>query len=166
MYKKKRFSVAVWTRMYRTNLIKENVLYFKEGILHEDENWTPKVLLVAKRVGYISIPFYHYVIRNNSITQMENRKKHIADVLNTCKELEEEYNKRDISESNKRILKDYLARLYINTCTFGKYDGNFYINIVDKKFPLRNSYFIKTKIESLIYVLSIPLYKYIKLKYS
>jgi len=163
---KKKYSVAVWTRMYSTDLIKTNDLYFKKDLLHEDEIWTPRVLLAAKRVGYIKMPFYHYLIRNNSITQIENRKKHVLDVLGTCNELEAEYNNRPISESNKRILKDYLARLYINTSTFGKYENNFYTKVIEKKFPLKNAYFLKTRIESLVFAVSPRLYRYIKQKLS
>ncbi|MEK5208036.1 glycosyltransferase [Psychrobacillus sp. FSL H8-0510] len=163
---KKKFSVTVCTRMYRTDLIKENNLYFKKDLLHEDENWTPRVLLAAKRVVYINMTFYHYLIRKNSITQIENRKKHVEDVLSTCNELIVEYNIQHISELNKKILKDYLARLYINTSTYGKYEKNFYTKVIDKKFPLRNAYFLKTRIESIVYAVSISLYRYLKLKFS
>ncbi len=163
---KRKFSVAVWTRMYRTKLIKENNIYFIKGLLHEDENWTPKVMLSAKRVGYFSFAFYNYVIRDNSITQTANRKKHILDVLKTCTELETEYDRRVISIKNKKILKDYLVRLYINTSTFGEYDKDFYKSKIDKKFIFRNSYLLKTRIETVIYSFSISLYRYIKVKFS
>lgn len=163
---KKSFCVAVWTRMYSTKLIKKNNIYFIKGLLHEDENWTPKVILKAKRVGYFNFAFYNYIIRNNSITQTENRKKHIIDVLKTCEELENEYNRVINSKTTKKILKDYLVRLYINTCTYGEYDKKFYRSKVDKGFVLRNSYFLKTKIEALVYFLNISLYRYIKLKFS
>lgn len=163
---KRKFSVAVWTRMYSTKLIKGNNIYFIKGLLHEDENCTPKILLAAKRVGYFSFAFYNYIIRNNSITQTTNRKKHIIDVLKTCRDLEVEYDKSVISIKSKKVLKDYLVRLYINTSTFGEYDKKFYKSKIDKKFILRNSYFLKTRIEAIIYFFSISLYRYIKIKFS
>lgn len=163
---KKRYSVAVWTRMYSTELIKNNHIYFKKGILHEDEQWTPRVLLAAKKVGYLSFPFYNYIIREDSITQIADKKKHITDVISTCNELDYEYNKLNISKKSKKVLKDYLARLYMNTCTFGKYDSEFYTDIISKKFPLRNAWFIKTRVEVIVYALSISLYRYIKVRFS
>ncbi|GIN96860.1 glycosyl transferase family A [Siminovitchia terrae] len=163
---KKQLSVAACTRMYKTQLIKKNKIYFKKGLLHEDENWTPKILLAANRIGYFNFVFYNYIIREDSITQAVNKKKHISDVMITCEELESEYNKLLISNKNKRILKDYLARLYINTCTYGDFDKKFYTLKVDRLFALRNSFFIKTKLEALIFYFSIELYRNIKLKFK
>lgn len=162
----RKFSVAVWTRMYRRDLILKNNIYFTKGLLHEDENWTPKLLLAAERVGYLDYTFYNYIIRDNSITQTEDRRKHIFDIIKTCRELESEYNKLTINKVNKRVLKDYLVRLYINTCTFGEYDKKFYTSIIDKRFLLRNSYFIKTRLESFVFILNISLYRYLKLRFS
>lgn len=159
----KRFSAPVWLRMYRADLIKNNNLYFKKGLLHEDENWTPKVLLKANRVAYINFSFYNYIIRKNSITQKKDKTKNIKDIIYTCNELEKIYNSLNISEKHKNILKDYLARLYMNTCTYGEFDINFYKKLVNKKFPLVNSYNLKTKLEAVIYIFSIKLYRLLKI---
>lgn len=164
--KLKKYSVAVWTRMYKTSLIKENKIYFKVGLLHEDENWTPRILLAAKKVGYYNVPIYNYFIRDGSITQVKNKQKHIADVLATCNELEELYENHEMEKINRKILIDYLARLYINTCTFGEYESQYYLSLVDKKFPIKNSFFFKTKVEALIYFININLYRSIKIKLS
>ncbi|WP_281863137.1 glycosyltransferase [Planomicrobium okeanokoites] len=164
--KLKKYSVAVWTRMYRTSLIKENKIYFKVGLLHEDENWTPRILLAAKKVGYYNVPIYNYFIRDGSITQVKNKQKHIADVLSTCLELENEYLKYNIKRDNEKVFMDYLARLYINTCTFGEYDNFYYTSLVDKKFPLKHSFLFKTKIEAIIFFFNIKLYRSIKIKFS
>lgn len=161
----RKFSVAVWTRMYSTKLIKDNNIYFKKGILHEDENWTPKLLLKAKRVSYCNFTFYNYIIRDDSITQTMNKQKHIVDIINTCKELEYEYNKLK-SINNKKILKDYLVKLYINTSTYGDFNKIFYNTVIDKRFVLSNASLLKTRIEAIIYCLNISLYRYIKLKFS
>ncbi|MBP2114403.1 glycosyltransferase [Paenibacillus silagei] len=164
--KYKKFSVAVWTRMYRRDLIQNNNIYFTRGLLHEDENWTPKLLLAAERVGYLNYSFYNYLIRDNSITQTGDKRKHVADVIKTCVELELEYNKLNINRVNKRVLKDYLVRLYINTCTFGEYDKKIYSSQIDKKFLIRNSYLFKTKLEIIVFILNISLYRSIKLRFS
>ena len=160
----KKFSISVCNRMYKTSLIKHNNMYFKNNILHEDENWTPKIILLAERVGYYNINFYNYVIRSGSITQTNDKRKHIQDLIDTCIELEKIYSNQVKNSENRKILKDYLVKLYINTSTLGEYNGEFYKKIVDKKFLSRNAYFLKTKLELMVFNLNIYLYRYIKIR--
>lgn len=48
-----------------------NNLNFKEGLIYEDELWTPQVLLKANRVLATSIYHYNYLQRENTITNTE-----------------------------------------------------------------------------------------------
>ena len=56
-----RFPKVVWLNAYRRGFLNDNNLRFKKGILHEDENFTPKVFLCAKTIIYTGINFYNYV---------------------------------------------------------------------------------------------------------
>lgn len=161
---KKKYTAAVWTRMYKTSLLKNKSIFFKKGILHEDEDWTPRVLLAANRVGYYNFTFYNYIVREGSITQVQNREKHIRDVIATCNELVKTINHLKIDCLSKKILNDYYARLYMNTVTYGVYNKKTYKDIIDKKFVIRNAYFIKSKAEAFVYFFNEQLYRYIKLK--
>lgn len=59
----------------KRNYIIENNLFFKKGILHEDELWSPQVFLNAKSVGYCRESCYRYRYnREGSITQTGNAK--------------------------------------------------------------------------------------------
>lgn len=163
--KEKKHSVAVWSRLYKTDLIKANNIYFKKNIYHEDEEWTPRVMLKARRVSYINYPFYYYIIRSNSITQTDNRNKHIKDVIETCEFLNNYFRVNVDSEKNRKILNNYLAKLYINTSTFGVYQEDIYKASIKRRFPLNNAHELSTVIQSIIFLLSPSMYRALKLAY-
>lgn len=59
--------VCVWQRCYRREFLLDNNLWFREGILHEDNEFTPRACLKANRVKVIPDLLYHYRVRPNSI---------------------------------------------------------------------------------------------------
>jgi hypothetical protein len=163
--KEKSYSVAVWSRLYKTIIIKNNNILFKKGIYHEDEEWSPRVMLNSKRVSYIDYPFYYYIIRDNSITQTGNRNKHIKDVIETCEALAHYFEKNVYQQKNRKILKDYLAKLYINTSTFGNYDENYYKALICRSFPFNNAHYLLTRTQSIIYIINPSIFRILKLFY-
>lgn len=81
--------------LYRRDFLVNNHLFFKKGILHEDEQWTPRVFLKTRRVKYVKLVFYYYIVREDSITRRKDRSKNGIDLVNTCYELERIYKKID-----------------------------------------------------------------------
>ena len=64
----------------RIHLLK-NDLFFKKGILHEDEHWMPRVLFTTQQISVNHSPFYAYRIgRDGSITASFSPKK-LYDIL-------------------------------------------------------------------------------------
>lgn len=59
--------VCVVLRCYRRQFLTDNVLRFREGILHEDNHFTPRACAAAGRVEAIPTPLYHYRLRERSI---------------------------------------------------------------------------------------------------
>lgn len=59
--------VCVWQRCYRRVFLLENELSFREGILHEDNEFTPLVCLKAKTMKVIPDVLYNYRVRPGSI---------------------------------------------------------------------------------------------------
>lgn len=59
--------VCVWQRCYLRGFLIENNLCFREGILHEDNEFTPRACLKAKKVTVISDVLYNYRVRSGSI---------------------------------------------------------------------------------------------------
>lgn len=59
--------------MIRRDLLDNCV--FKEGIVFEDVEWTPRMLMKAKRVSSTDRMVYNYLIRSGSITQSREKGK-------------------------------------------------------------------------------------------
>lgn len=61
------YSMAV-NKLINKNFILRNKLFFKDGLLHEDELWSFQLALYAQSMYVIKDKTYYYYIRNNSIT--------------------------------------------------------------------------------------------------
>ena len=59
--------VCVVLRCYRRQLLTDNNLRFREGILHEDNHFTPRACLAASAVRVIPDVLYNYRVRPGSI---------------------------------------------------------------------------------------------------
>ena len=59
--------VCVWQRCYRREFLTENNLFFREGVLHEDNEFTPRACLKAQSVKVIPDVLYNYRVRPGSI---------------------------------------------------------------------------------------------------
>ncbi len=149
-------SMAVWLNVYRREFLRDNGLNFKFGILHEDEQFTPRCFLKANTVVYSGVFFYHYIIRPSSITTKPDKRKNATDLYNTCLELEKIYNSLD-NYKLKKLLKDSLVQKYLNMFQVGalyQY-GKTYVH---KKFIFRNAYKCRTRLKAMLYCLSPKLY--------
>jgi len=72
--------VCTVLRIYKRSFLLENNLFFKEGIYHEDNLFTPIACYYAQKVKVIPDCLYVYRIREGSITQTVNVKR-IFDIL-------------------------------------------------------------------------------------
>ena len=81
--------VCVWQRCYRRGFLIENNLCFREGILHEDNEFTPRACLKSKRVKVIPNVLYNYRIRSGSImtTRGLRSKESLISIGNELSEL-------------------------------------------------------------------------------
>lgn len=102
-------------------IIKKELIYkynlrFMKGIYHEDEEWTPRILCMAKTFSLIKPVIYNYRVGNvNSIMGMVNPKKSYDKII-ICKSLYNISKSNNISESmfeylNSRVLHNYVAIL-------------------------------------------------------
>ncbi len=73
-------------RLYRREFLLENNLFFKEGIYHEDNLFTPIVCYYAKSVQIIPDCLYVYRIREGSISQTLSEKR-ILDTIKVANDL-------------------------------------------------------------------------------
>jgi glycosyltransferase involved in cell wall biosynthesis len=150
----KTMSMAAPFNIYKKDLIINNSIYFKEGILHEDELWTPQVFLKANKVKAIDTYFYMYYIREGSITQSSNKTKNAIDLVNSCFELDNIYEKVE-NKQNKAILYDNLLMLYLSAVFMGNLIETPYAK---KSFVLGKALGKRNKIKALLFVINKRLY--------
>ena len=144
--KNKCFGVAVWQNIYRRNFLLENNLFFKKGLLHEDNLFTPEAFFYAKKVRCFNKKFY-FNRRNNleSITHTVNKKNYEHMLYIITKLLE--FKKSNNIENN--YFNRIILAIYINVVRKGGYiNKEVYNNIVDLKFNFRE----KLKLLYVIYL--------------
>ena len=152
---------CVWKSIYRRSFLIQNDLFFREGYNHEDEEWTPRVYLVAKKVTYIDIIFYNYFIRSNSISKnVHNFEKNSFDLISNC------YVLKELSQSIKRselrnLFQDYIARVFLSAFYKGKLIEGKYSHIVNSSFFDDMYLCSSTKKKVLLFKVSRRLYYYI-----
>jgi len=66
---------CVVLRAYKRSFLMDNRLWFKEGIYHEDDLFTPIACYCSQRVRQIQACLYDYRVRANSITTTINDKR-------------------------------------------------------------------------------------------
>lgn len=110
--------LSPWGYVYRTDFLKQNNLYFLEGILHEDMEFTPRMLLCAEKMGKVGLLVYYYVQRKGSITRSRNIRKQ-WDLLAIGKEYME-YKKTIVDDVElQKCFEEYTCRLFVQAIHAG-----------------------------------------------
>ncbi len=148
--------MAAWLYVYRRAFLIEQDLRFKKGIYHEDEEFTPRAFLAAETVMYTAVSFYHYVIRENSITTKTDKRKNAEDLFETCREHCAIFDRLE-DDALRCLLKDSLVNKYLSLFQVGRlYQyGAAYLH---KDFIAANAYKKQTKRKARLYCLSPRLY--------
>lgn len=148
--------MATWLYIYRRDFLQEQQLAYKPGILLEDEHFIPRAFLAADSVVESGACFYHYIIREDSITTKRDLRKNAADLYATCLELAALYEKLPDREL-RELLLDSLVTKYLSTFQTGRLQqyGKEYIH---KKFVLCNARRGKTVCKALLFTVSPSLY--------
>lgn len=95
---------------YSRSFLMNNHLSFALGIYHEDNYFTPQVLLAAKNVSSINVYLYVYRIRQGSIMTTRG-EKNIKDLLFIIRNLYTLYNKTNNVEE---LFYQELFEIYVN----------------------------------------------------
>lgn len=131
-YKDRKMSIEACLYLYRKEFLNNNGLRFREGILHEDVEFTPRALLIAENVVEISDKLYHYIVRSDSISTGRNKEKNIKDLFQTLKELD------NLAEQQDAELRDWMKDGILNSYLNMVYDARMYRleyrGLFDKKF--------------------------------
>ena len=134
----------------KKSLIINNQLFFKKGILHEDELWTPKVLLTAETIYYSNRYFYYHYMRDGSIMHSNNNEKRGKSLIVITNQLLKFYsriNRNDLQYYYDRMVSFYLQAVYMIP-NYPKLDR------FGRTMPILHSYYPITRIKSFIYMVS------------
>jgi len=82
-------------KLWKTDFIKQHNLQFSQGY-YEDMAMVFYAFSIAKRLNNLMFPAYHYVIRNNSITQQKPSAKHILDFMQALSATQEGFIKQKL----------------------------------------------------------------------
>lgn len=85
----------------RASLLKHEGNGFREGILYEDAEWAPRILLQAKRVASCPTMVYNYLYRPNSITRNSDADRKRKSVEDKLKLIETMKNQGDTVEDHR-----------------------------------------------------------------
>lgn len=69
------FLVMAWNKLISRKFLIENGLFFREGILHEDNHWQAMAYHCVSAVAYTERVTYYYRVRQGSITQNPESNK-------------------------------------------------------------------------------------------
>lgn len=104
----------------KRKMIIDNNIFFTEGIYHEDEEWTPRILCAANSFTTIMPYLYNYRVGNpKSITGMLNPKK-VSDKVVISNKIYNRIKENNYSEEMNDFLRSRIAHNYIaalNECS-------------------------------------------------
>jgi glycosyltransferase involved in cell wall biosynthesis len=78
------YACYAWQFLVKASIIRQEGNGFKEGIYFEDVEWTPRILLQARRVASTDTLVYNYLFRTGSIARnkdAEKKRKAIRDKM-------------------------------------------------------------------------------------
>lgn len=142
---------TAWKFIVRRRFLKKHNIWFKEGFLHEDVDYTTRVLISMENFMYYPIPWYCYRLeREGSI--MNNKKfKSLKDTANIVNDLNNFINSNNWSKETKDVILSKLSETIYSNLKLYKYGTSLekkeFINLVKKnKFMLYKSRYFKHKI--------------------
>ena len=74
----------------RASILQREGNFFKEGIVYEDVEWTPRILLQVRRIASSPTMVYNYLLRQDSISRninLEKRRKALSDRFSILSDL-------------------------------------------------------------------------------
>lgn len=136
------------------SFVLDNNLYFYKGILHEDELWTPQVLMKAELIFYSCLNIYYHVMRDGSIMNSNNLEKSGRSDIVLSKQLFEIF---DTSGRNDLVyLRDHAADTFMQS--IWKVPGFLKTEDICRSLPIKNAFYKKTKLKACLYFVSPHLY--------
>lgn len=99
--------MMAWNRLYKKTYLLQNNLYFKEGLLHEDELYSFQVATTAQAMAAVYEETYIYKVRSVGSITAQRKLKNFEDIAYTLK------------EKCAYILKQYKSGVFVIPYSYG-----------------------------------------------
>lgn len=137
------YSGTAWCKVVRTDLLKNNHIEFKPGLISEDHDWYVQVMMKVKSFAAVNEALYVYRLRPGSISHGGAKLNSLTDNLWIQKTWFNRIKQADISGE----LKEVLLRIW------ARYMGDVMVLYSSYSFKIRQQY--KKQVEELM-----PLFDY------
>lgn len=154
--RKNEWFAAACYNMYNREFLLKNNLFFLEGVLHEDNEFTPRLYLCAEKVKYLHYEFYQYIIRENSITGVKSKKNldNLMVIYGNWKKLNDSIQ----DPETKKAYDSALSKYFITTCRRYQVTDKTYPEGITDKYLLSNALNFKEYMKTLVFVAAPKLY--------
>lgn len=132
-----------------------NKLEFVDRLIHEDEVWTPQIILKANSIYFMDSFFYYHYVREGSIMHSEKREKNAINTLMCCKILNEFY--KSFLSDQTIYLRDRMAMLFMRALPDVN-DRSRVMKEFGRMFAISNSHNLRNRCKGLLILLSPRLY--------
>lgn len=153
LIKNSQYISSACNKLIKRQFLIENQLFFEEGILSEDIEWSLKLMITAKSIGISNLDFYVYRQRNNSITHSVS-DKHIQDLYKIIEESNEliiNLDNKKMKEPCYRYLSFQYGTLLINIHYASKETRHIYFNKI-KSYSYLLKYYSNNKMKLLYFI--------------
>lgn len=107
-YENSMWYMMAWNKLCQLKFIKDNNLYFKESIIHEDDLWSFQLACLAKSMYVVKKATYIYRLRPSSIMSSINIENGIIAYINVVKLMNEFLEKNNITNlHSQNIINNY-----------------------------------------------------------
>lgn len=107
------YMIACRYIVQREFLLKNNLLFF-EGIYHEDEEWTQRLICSANRIGVYNHFFYQYRQAREGAITSRVRYKNVEDRFSIMRKTRILLQNSNIGDEKKEYLRYRMAQLYLS----------------------------------------------------
>lgn len=133
-------------KIYKFSIWKNNNLKFREGIIYEDLELIPQIVLYTDKIGYMDECFYNYIIHSNSTMNQTKYNPKLQSIFLVMETLKERFKNSEFTQELEFLYIEHLlhsAMLRFLEFDEGKKDIRRISEIMKANFPAwyKNKYF-------------------------
>lgn len=156
-YSQRNMNVEAWLYLFKRDFLMDGGFRFVEGILHEDVEFTPRVIEQARQILEVPDAFYHYVVREGSISTRRDKTKNIRDLFCTLEQTSiraQRMTNKELGKWTKEaVLNSYLSMVQ----DAGMYKKK-YRHMLNKRFVIGKAATLRNHLRVALFLVNVRLY--------